>query len=457
MISSAERSAATIARVAALCAGVALTVGAFAPGYMSPDSVSQLLEARAGVYTDWHPPVMSVFWRLTDMVIPGPLGMLIVQVALFFLGLYLLFRAAEVPATLAVLLVFAVAFYPPHVSNLIVIWKDIGLGVALLLSLALLLHGAARRSRWMAGISWALLSYGVAVRHNAPPAALPIALLAGQRLLGLSPWLRDTMPRLPRGLKVLALGLLFTGSSVLAGRVANHALARGGQSHPVQQILLHDVLAVAIATGEPLLPSYLANQHASSENLRELYTPHEVPLFCCDDTPLRLRPTTDPRELAELRNSWRRALALSPGAYLKHRLAVLASLDGVGRSSVCLPYWIGIVPNDVGLTYEGNSIQAWWTRMLDRMDESVMFRGWFITALLVLLTGMSSWRLGLAHPATVLAFSGLLYELPYLFVATTCDFRMHWWSSVAAVCGFILYVFAQVRPRTNPRVTSTAR
>ena len=441
MTRSASRSAAVIAPLASLGFGVALTVAVFAPGYMSPDSVAQLVEARAGAYTDWHPPVMSALWSLLDAVIPGPLGMLILQVTLFFLGAYLLFRAVKLPAKAAVLLVFAVAFYPPHLSNLVVIWKDIGLGVALLLSLSLLLHAAARRSGWLACLSWGLLTYGVAVRHNAPPAALPIGLLAGALALRRWPWLGNTMPRVPPAAKALALGLLITGSCVLAGRMANRALARGRESHPVQQILLHDVLAVSIATGTPLLPRYFTNGDTSTNLLRRLYTPNEVPMFCCGSTPLRLGTTTS-RQLAELRTSWRRALALAPVAYLKHRLAVLASLDGVGRPTVCLPFWTGIVPNDMGLTYHGNRIQARWARLLERVEDSVMFRGWFVTALLVLLAVLAGWHLGLPHPATVLALSGLLYELPYLFVATTCDFRMHWWSSVAAACAAVLLVFA---------------
>ena len=59
--------------------GLLVSLSIHYPGYMSTDSVIQLLQARAGIYTDWFPPAMAVFWRLWDRVVPGPFGMLLTQ------------------------------------------------------------------------------------------------------------------------------------------------------------------------------------------------------------------------------------------------------------------------------------------------------------------------------------------------------------------------------------------
>src|SRR5690242_1074340 len=60
-----------------LClAGFCLTLALFHPGFMSYDSVEQLLDARTGQYGDWHPPFMALLWRQIDRVIPGAFGML---------------------------------------------------------------------------------------------------------------------------------------------------------------------------------------------------------------------------------------------------------------------------------------------------------------------------------------------------------------------------------------------
>ena len=73
------------------CAAVALV---FWPGLMSADSVWQLEMARAGRYTDWHPPLCLILWRGADKLLPGPAGMLLLQGATLWTALALFTRAA---------------------------------------------------------------------------------------------------------------------------------------------------------------------------------------------------------------------------------------------------------------------------------------------------------------------------------------------------------------------------
>src|SRR5437763_16429846 len=78
----------------AVCvAGFALALAAFYPGYMSPDSTSQLTQARAWDFTDWHPPLMAALWGAVDRVFPGPAGMLVLQNAAYWGAAALLWRA----------------------------------------------------------------------------------------------------------------------------------------------------------------------------------------------------------------------------------------------------------------------------------------------------------------------------------------------------------------------------
>ena len=68
-------------------AGFLLYVGFFYPGFMSTDSAVQILQARQGVYSDWHPPAMAYLWGLLESItVPGPAGMLILQSALIWGG-----------------------------------------------------------------------------------------------------------------------------------------------------------------------------------------------------------------------------------------------------------------------------------------------------------------------------------------------------------------------------------
>src|ERR1051325_2140122 len=65
-------------------AGFVLTVVAFYPGVMSPDSFDQWEQGRAWAFNDVHPPVMSALWGLMDRVWAGPAGMLLLHNALFW-------------------------------------------------------------------------------------------------------------------------------------------------------------------------------------------------------------------------------------------------------------------------------------------------------------------------------------------------------------------------------------
>ena len=66
--------------------GLAAVVACFYPGYMSSDSVDQLGQARNGIYFPAHPPAMAFVWHWLDLAVPGPLGMLLLQNAMFWGG-----------------------------------------------------------------------------------------------------------------------------------------------------------------------------------------------------------------------------------------------------------------------------------------------------------------------------------------------------------------------------------
>jgi len=71
----------------ALClAGFVLTLVAFAPGLMSPDSIDQWQQGRAWSFNDVHPPMMSALWGIFDRVWPGPFLMLVFHNLLFWSG-----------------------------------------------------------------------------------------------------------------------------------------------------------------------------------------------------------------------------------------------------------------------------------------------------------------------------------------------------------------------------------
>ena len=160
------------ARVILMIGAVVLVVYAF-PGYMSYDSVHQLDQARAGSLGDWHPPAMAALWRIVELVIAGSLGMLLLQIGCFVIGVYLLLQRV-LPARIAAACTVAIAWFPPIAATLAVIWKDSQMVAYCVLGAALI--GSPRRGTRLAGLG--LLALGSAMRHNAFTITFPLVLLA---------------------------------------------------------------------------------------------------------------------------------------------------------------------------------------------------------------------------------------------------------------------------------------
>src|SRR5262245_66110649 len=78
-----------------------LLVYAF-PGYMSSDSVAQLVDARSHQYSDWHPPTMAAMWTVVELVAKGPAGMQVLQGTLFLLGTFGILRNTLSPRRAAI-------------------------------------------------------------------------------------------------------------------------------------------------------------------------------------------------------------------------------------------------------------------------------------------------------------------------------------------------------------------
>src|SRR5687768_6641493 len=67
------------------------------PGQMTQDSYDHLREARVGIWTDAHPPLLNLMWRIADFIVAGPFALMAFQVVLFAAGLYLVFRRTFSP------------------------------------------------------------------------------------------------------------------------------------------------------------------------------------------------------------------------------------------------------------------------------------------------------------------------------------------------------------------------
>jgi hypothetical protein len=406
--------------------GAALVVACFYPGYMSNDSIDQLGQARAGIYSAGHPPLMAWIWHWIDRVTPGPLGMVLLQQCLFFGGVALL-------AVLAIsngssgLSVLAVGLLPPLFALLGTVWKDVQLGSSLVAAFALLCLAVARGSRTPAFAALALLLYGCAMRHNAIPAILPLAIMAAAVVIGRVRW-RSAIA----GIAGIVVTAFIVGATWRINRVLTDG--RSGAPAQLQPYILHDLVGISLASERDYLPDYLhrGTYSVSLDSLRGRYLAESSDPLIFGKGP-SLWAATAPENVAELRSSWMAAVRAHPRDYLRHRWAMTRTLIGLGPH-VWYPYHSQIDSNPFGITLAETAQNRAAMQFLNWVHDSILFRGWAYLGVLIVAAIRCVVRgIRACWATSALSASGLLYFFPYVFVAPSCDFRYLWWTVVSAV------------------------
>jgi hypothetical protein len=410
------------------------------PGYMSTDSVDQLSQARAGHFTDWHPPLMAREWQLIELFVTGPLGMLLLQSGLFLLGVYLLLARVTTPRA-AALAASIVMIVPPVMTTMAVIWKDSQMAGFLVLGTALVLSSrrAARRG------GWALLFMACGMRYNAAAAILPLALYAL--------W---SMAR-PRWQRVAIAGGatigLFVSSSLVNGWLTDEKMYPWQSSLALMDIAgtIHDSGPASDAElAEELDGVPLAIHKDLYANIYKAYDARTWWYLSHGDARVFDPPTTDEQRDA-ISRAWRHFVTSHPVAYFRHRRRVFWHVLGAktGDEQLWSPDYHALSEDPAwlpGLHHDASpsSIQAWLYKRLDHYQNTWLFRPYYCFWAAILALGLCAyWRRG--YESALLA-SGLTYELSYLFVAPSPDNRYsHWMVACFAIAGAVSLVTARAR------------
>jgi hypothetical protein len=406
--------------------GAAITVGVYWPGYMSEDSFTQLDQARTSAYTAHHPPLMALFWKPLDALLPGPGLLLIVQAALAWSGAALFMSLAFRGWGGAVALL-AFCLWPTVFSYLGTMWKDVQLGVALLWGTALTL--AAERLGWRRAlwIAPAAFFYGAAVRLNGLPAILPLTAWWGWVMAGQLGWRRRVLPG-------ALMGLALTIGTWAGIKAVNGWLTRDHPIPPPEQALyIYDLIGLTGASRHIYVPEYILRQPEvrSIDWLVQLWYPNTLSAIFYD--PGNLKFTDDPEKLSTLRRAWVQAVTDHPGIYLRHRLIMFGYLLGANTAVVHYPFHDGMVKNSLGFTFQRTPLNQAVMAGLHAIQNSLFFRGWayLLAGLALGLGGLLTRRLDAAGAALLGSACG--YALPYVMVCPTGDFRYLWWTVLATL------------------------
>ena len=427
----------------------------FYPGAMSPDSLAILRQARSGVLQDGHPPLLALIWAFADRVIPGPAPVLLLNLVLYYGGLFLIFRAASRGArATAIVCCSAVGLFPPLLGIIGAIWIDVTLAGFLLSALGILMTAGTRPAgspRILLNIGAMLLLAGaVAVRHNGAAAAWPIALFL---FLGLLPQCRWRAVRLvlPGIAAALFVGLSFAAAQWLSAQVTDV------KQHLWRVAAVYDIAGVSHLERRFLFDPRLFDG-ASLDDIDKLYSPRSAAPLLLGRQVHPLPPAVeqveatpfDPREFDSTRNAmlqenWRRVLLAHPVSFLAHRLDVFESLATRTAWGLWAPVFGAIYENDLGIMPRGEPDGRFFEYLRVLAFDGYLFvpAGYLTVAILAivptLVLGLRRQSVRLLS-ASALYASGIAHMAGLFFVAASADFRYSHWTIAATTVATALVV-----------------
>ncbi|CAN5725735.1 hypothetical protein BH11MYX3_BH11MYX3_43250 [soil metagenome] len=421
------------------------------PGQMTQDSFDHMREARDGIYSDAHPPIINVLWKICDTLIRGQFLFLLVQSGMLLVGLYAIFRNTFEPRK-AAWWTFAVFVFPTSLAVMSVIWKDFLIAWMLSVGIAALL--SERRSRKL----WGLLAMlgATAFRYNAFGATFPLIVLLFEWQPGMH-WLK-------RYALATAAWLVVT----LAAFGINSALTDKPMHYWNSSLALYDIVGTYAYVDEDLPDSQLLEDLAGTELvvthdihslIREVYTPTTFYPILNDpkrtmwNVPINGYVPAPEAQRDAIARAWLHTITTYPLAYAKHRLSVFGEALGIGA-----PRGIGVPVRrefkwpqfafDNGLSIGVSTVQKKMTRAIQWFGRHTPFFVPWIYALLSLVLLPLAFR---QRDVLAILLSGLIMELTLLPLVHSNDYRYSHWLVLTTTIGAVVLATRRYRAARERR------
>lgn len=297
----------------------AFTLLAAWPGFMNPDSITQYAQAKLGLYSDHHPPLMSFIWHYLDHIYTGPGLMFLLQLSVFYAGIAILMVTLDKiigTKKWLVLLLVLIPIYPQVLIYAITVVKDIQFALFFLFACSLLgYYTISKKAVPRSSIVVILLAliYGAAVKYQGQFCAIIPAIWLGCLLVKK----RKTWKKLLGGIAIYALILC----SIAA--INNILVFERSKSFSWQCVKLYDLAAMSIDLNRDLIPPYNKSAFYSFKQLKGNFGYPSID-SCVYVKNSILRVTRDPSRMNILYKTWLVNVVSHPVAYAKHRFINLS-------------------------------------------------------------------------------------------------------------------------------------
>jgi len=390
--------------VAAWCATI---IYVFFPGYIYADAYDQYQQALKGTFSDWHPPVMSAFWRLQIQVFQTGSIFYAINIAALCLSLYLLLAPYKLYASVPVF--FALALCPVFFGLIAVVWKDVFLACLVLLSASIIFNRSIETGtvcyRYKA-ICLVLLIVASLTRANAPFITAPIILMV-------------TIGWNARFSGLIASVLLAVALIGVSGPI-NHRLLGARSDNPLISLQVYDLAGISHFSGDVKLPGEYSPED-QEKIVGSCYTPVHWDVYAWGDCKF----VVDKLNRKSLGKVWVNSIVGHPIAYLQHRLSHFNNLLRYWGHQPAYKYYVMVPPGyQTDSPQNQNQIHRKYTEIMEQYDRQPWHFGfiWYALSIGLLIATSCANRVP-GKLVNCLSFASFAYISAYFVVGVAADFR----------------------------------
>ncbi len=428
-----------------------VTLVLFYPGGMSGDSLGQWRQTIIWNIGGWHPPSMLYMWKLWSYIFYGPFAMLFFHSLTYWAAIFLIVTTLFQSIWLRSIIVILLGIFPPIWVLIGTVWKDTGLLVSFLMSIAIILFvDQFKKNKLYLFLALFFIAYGSSVRHNALLAIFPILILLTYVVL---PNLNKIINLCVSALVVFVIGIAISQFNT---KMVDERLYNVENS-----IFFWDLWGMSIDQNKNLMPNYLfkrnLKEHRSIDitldELKEHYDPHCNTVIWPTSTGLRGDRWYEMFPAKKFREDFLSSIIEYPDSYIKVRtraIKCLLSITCDNASSGAFLHIARFNPGHYLYDYSrqlktGNFIR--YPRYYHDITRNFFFKGWFYLLGCFVVFFISFCLIIYSNNpkrpfyAAMVSFSGLLYWIPYLVVAPCSDFRYNAWM----IMSFLLSVMLLIR------------